>query len=129
MILDTTAIIDLLKGNTSISEKIKELERKNVSFSTTSVSIFEIWQGTSDIVDERRLEKIISLLDSLNVFNFDSSAAKVAGAIHSSLKKLGTMIDPEDSMIAGIAKINNEVILTRNKKHFQRIQNLKIEFY
>ncbi len=39
------------------------------------------------------------------------------------------MIDPEDAMIAGIALINNESVLTKNVEHFSRIRDLKIETY
>lgn len=39
------------------------------------------------------------------------------------------MIDPEDAMIAGIALINDESVLTRNVEHFSRIRDLKIETY
>lgn len=39
------------------------------------------------------------------------------------------MIDPEDAMIAGIALLSNETILTKNVEHFSRIRNLKIETY
>lgn len=39
------------------------------------------------------------------------------------------MIDPEDAMIAGIALINDESVLTKNVEHFSRIRDLKIETY
>jgi predicted nucleic acid-binding protein len=38
-------------------------------------------------------------------------------------------MDPEDAMIAGIAKSNNKKILTRNLKHFQGIENVTTESY
>ncbi|MBS3136929.1 hypothetical protein J4232_00725 [Candidatus Woesearchaeota archaeon] len=43
--------------------------------------------------------------------------------------KRGIPINPQDSMIAGIAIRNNESVLTRNTKHFERIDNLTIETY
>src|SRR3989344_5060748 len=104
MILDTTAIIDFLRGEPKIIEKIKNLE-------------------------EKKREKINNLLEATANFSLDISAAKEAGSIHASLKKEGIIIDPEDSMIAGIAKINREKILTRNIKHFQRINGIMIETY
>ncbi len=129
MILDTTAIIDLLRGSNAVINKIKELERKNIPLVITSISVFEIWQGTKDIADEGKMEKIYSLLESLGSLSFDIPAAEEAGSVHSHLKKEGKIIDPEDSMIAGIAKIHHETILTRNIKHFQRISGLKLESY
>jgi len=91
--------------------------------------VFELWQGAEDISDKLKLEKIHSLLDSFGSFNLDVPSSKEAGSIHSELRKKGQVIDAADSMIAGIAKINNETILTRNIKHFSRISGLKVESY
>lgn len=41
----------------------------------------------------------------------------------------GEIIDIEDIMIGAIAKRNNETIITRNKKHFEKIPGLKIASY
>ena len=129
MILDTTAIIDLLKGDKNIEEKIKYLNENNVAFLFTSISVFEIWQGSEDVGNEEKLEKIRFLLNSFGSFDFNVLCAEEAGSNHPKLKLEGQIIDPEDSMIAGIAKINNETVLTKNAKHFSRIQGLKIESY
>ena len=129
MILDTTAIIDLLHGNNEVVNKIKELQRKNIPLVITSISVFEIWQGTKDIADREKMERIYYLLESLGNLSFDIPSAEEAGSIHAYLKKEGKIIEPEDSMIAGIAKIHHETILTRNIKHFQRISGLKLESY
>ena len=129
MILDTTAIIDLLRGEPRVIEKINNLEEKNIPLYLTSVSVFEIWQGIKDLLDEKKRDKINNLLETMANFSFDISAAKEAGSIHASLKKEGKVIDPEDSMIAGIAKVNKEKILTRNIKHFQRIHGIIVESY
>ncbi len=129
MILDTTAIIDILRGDPLIIAKIKNLDKENTPVYFTSISVFEIWQGVKDTTDNKKREEISLLLESIANFTFDVSAAKEAGSIHASLRRSGQIIDPEDSMIAGIAKIRKEKILTRNLKHFQRIQNLMVEGY
>ena len=129
MILDTNVIIDLLRGERNIINKIRDLEKKNITILLTSISVFEIWQGLNDMVDLKKLEKIQFLLDSICTFYFDTSTAKEAGHIYALLRRNGQIIDPEDSMIAGIAKFHREPILTKNTKHFERINGLKIETY
>jgi len=91
--------------------------------------VFEIWQGTQNIVNPEKRERISLLLESLGMFPFDVLSAKEAGSIHALLKKERTLIDPEDSMIAGITKIHHETLLTRNMKHFSRIKHLPLETY
>ena len=129
MILDTTAIIDLLRGDKSILKRVESLEKINAPVSTTSISIFELWQGTIDMKDDKKRNKICTLLESIGSLQFDVQSAKEAGLIYSNLRKSGNIIDPEDCMIAGIVKINKETLLTRNKKYFSRIDQLKVEYY
>lgn len=129
MILDTTALIDIIKGNPAIDKKLDELEDNNIATFITSVSVFEIWQGSADIENKEEFHKIQILLESLGVFLFDIPSAQEAGTIHASLKKKGMVIDPEDSMIAGIAKNRQEPLLTRNVKHFDRVPGLDVQTY
>jgi len=129
MIMDTTALIDLLRSHQDIIIKLKELQQKNTPLFLTSISVFELWQGISDVHNEKKSQQLHNLLESLGVFVFDIPAAKAAGTIHAGLKEEGQTIDSEDSMIAGIAKVHHETILTRNVKHFGRISDLQIEAY
>ena len=128
MILDTSVLIDLLRGNREVVEKIRSLENRHVTLSLTTVSVFELWQGT-DEVNEKKRERLHFLLESIASFSLDTNAAKEAGKIHAALRKEGRIIDLEDSMIAGIAKVKQEPLLTRNTDHFGRINGLIIETY
>jgi len=128
MIFDTTVLADLLRNNSDIKEKIKELRNKKVEFSTTTISVFEIWEGTKDTTEKQKIE-IEELFESIPIIKFDKDSAKLGGLIQAALRKQGNMIEPQDCMIAGIAIMNNKKVLTRNIKHFSRIQNLQIETY
>lgn len=129
MILDTTFIIDLLNGDNNSVEKSKEIDDKNIPVFTTSVSVFEMWQGLEDIKSKEKLDKINILLTNIGLLNLDLESAKIGGKIHAELNNQGLQIQPEDSMIAGICIKNNKKIVTRNVKHFNRIKDLEIETY
>jgi predicted nucleic acid-binding protein len=45
------------------------------------------------------------------VFPMDFESASEGGLIFAARKKKGRTVDPEDGMIAGIAKLNHETIL------------------
>ncbi|MBS3149379.1 PIN domain-containing protein [Candidatus Woesearchaeota archaeon] len=129
MILDTTFIIDLLNNDPSAVDKAKYLEKANLPVFTTAVTVFEIWQGTSDIKSKQKLDNINTLLESLGLLDLDLESAKIGGKLHSELYAQGNPIQPEDSMIAGICIKNNKKLLTRNIKHFSKIKKLQIETY
>lgn len=128
MIADTTFFIDLLKNKQEAVKKAEEIERNSIELTTTSITVFELWRGFGQL-DTNKKEKASQLIEQLTIYPLQLTTAKKAGQIANELDRKGQEIDPEDIMIAAIAIENNEEILTRNEKHFNRIQNLKIQTY
>jgi tRNA(fMet)-specific endonuclease VapC len=58
---------------------------------------------------------------------FDDPAAEVYGRIRAHLAGLGTMIGPNDLMIAAIALANGLILVTHNTAEFSRVPGLTIE--
>ena len=93
-------------------------------------TIFELHIGVGlsvRSVEER--EKVLGILRSLPHLSLDVASASKAGLIYAQRVKEKIKIDPEDAMLAGIAIQNNEPLLTRNKKDFAGIPELKVESY
>jgi len=125
--LETTFLIDILKGDPGVKDIMNSLER-NILL-PASPSVMELWSGAllADL-PEKEKEKIGSLLESLAVLPLDEAAAKGAGEIEVSLLKKGEMIDVEDVMIAAIAITNGEKLVSRDP-HYARVKNLRLEKY
>ena len=129
MILDTTFVVDLLRGKYNAASKLKQLEAENVPYAISTPTIYELWSGLISLEkSEVEIQKTDSLIKEQIVYPLDEVSAEVAGKLDGKLIKKGTKIDPEDVMIAGIAIANNKKILTRDE-HFSRIDGLKIEVY
>lgn len=130
MLLDTSFVIDLLRGREAAVKKIKQLESESIATNISAPTIFEVFVGIS-LTKKASSEKkrIMDVLESWGTLVLDSESAALGGRIHGQLIEEGQMIDPEDSMIAGIVIVNNETLLTRNDKHFSRVPGLKIETY
>ena len=128
--LDTSFIIDVLRGNPEINKIEKALEVSSKPVNVTTVTIMEVSRGIhlSNFPEIEKI-KVHKLLSSLNILNFDKEAAFIAGEIETGLIRKGEKIDLEDIMTAAIVINNNETLLTRNTKHFSRINNLKLEAY
>ncbi len=128
--LDSSFIIDNFRGETRAVEMRKSLEKRGeVLFIPTPV-IMELALGahlSKRMEDEK--EKINRFLSDSTILEFDKESAFLGGKIEAELMKKGSLIEPEDIMIAAIAMINNEPLVTRNTKHFARIEGLKIEGY
>ena len=127
--LDTSAIIDIFKGD----EKVKELLGTiSEPLALTQASYLELIFGLnlSSLVYSDEEEFYDELFSDLKCFSMDINSLKKASKIFWTLKGKGQMIDQFDSVIAGIF-LNNKVnsIITRNVKHFEKIDGLKVLRY
>ncbi len=130
MIADTTFIIDLMNNDERAVAKLQELIKRSEPQSVTALTIFELFSGLARCnkpAEERN--KIMKTLSGQLVVHLDSDSAEKGGEIDGSLIKEGKGIDAIDCMIAGIALIKNDIILTRNVKDFSKIKGLNFELY
>ncbi len=128
-VLETTFVIDLLRGKPQIKELKDELDKTEATLAIAAPSVMEIWSGAelSNVPESERV-KINELLLSLIVLVLDEKAAKKAGEIEAGLLKAGQPIDTEDVMIAAIALVNGEKVVTRDA-HYSRIPGLRVLKY
>lgn len=127
--LDTTFIIDLLRGKEEISSLKDNLDRTESRLAIAAPSVMELWVGTQLVSksDEEKA-KIDELLHSLIILELDEHSAKLAGEIEATLIRKGQVIDTEDCMIAGITINSGETLVTRDA-HFARIPGLRVLKY
>lgn len=127
--LDTTAIVDFFKGDPKI---MKLLENLDEPLSSTIINYQEIMFGL-DLENPHHLEeeKYYDLFfNSIFTFHLDEESSKKATKIDWKLKKKGISSGRFDSIIAGIITKNGvNKIITRNVKHFDKIEGLKVISY
>lgn len=130
MLADTTFIIDIMKKDAGAIQRAKELSDASVSILVGSPTIFELYVGVGlSVRSGEEREKVLSVIRSLAHLPLDVESASKAGMIYAQRIRERTEIDPEDAMLAGIAIQNKEPLLTRNRKHFAGIAELKLESY
>ncbi|MCE7743669.1 MAG: type II toxin-antitoxin system VapC family toxin [Candidatus Heimdallarchaeota archaeon] len=125
--LDSDILIAYLRGNQTAKEKITELEKQGIVH-ITPISAYELYFGAYlSNESAKNLQAVSALLSYFPILPFSKNEAKLAGEFSASLHKDGSPIGIRDCMIAGIAKVHNKLIITRNTRHFSRIPDLKIE--
>lgn len=77
----------------------------------------------------RRTRENLALLDTLGfeVLPFDVEDARVAAKIRSELEAVGRSIGPYDVLIAGQALARGLVLVTANRREFDRVAGLTCE--
>lgn len=132
ILLDTTFLIDLLKQRKQAVDKANELSDRD-SLATTYVNVYELMLGVyslEEIDHDKKLRDAEVLMDRLQILKLDKNSAIRSAKIGGSLSLKGSIIGDTDNMIAGIALSNGiNIIVTRDRRHFERIKGIKVESY
>ena len=124
-LLDTNTIIYFFKGMGNISKNLFNIPPKDIF--VPSIVVYELEVGIAKSNDsQKRQEQLKRLLSQINVIDFAQKEAIESAKIRADLEKKGTPIGSIDVLIAGCAKANNLILVTRNTKEFQRVENLQI---
>jgi predicted nucleic acid-binding protein len=108
VLLDTDVLIDHLRG------------RRHLETGDTAVSALtrtELFAG-----DERQEDAIAALLEDCEEINVDPRIARRAGRI-----KRQTGLQIADALIAATALEHELPLMTRNRRHFDRVVGLRLQ--
>lgn len=126
--IDTNILIEFLRGNNEIIDKLNSLIINNQIF-ITPINLCELYQGAYiSNNSEFKVRQIKELISSFYILEFDENIALEFGKEYARLRSLGKMIDEFDLIIGCFCKNNNLILLTRNKKHFENL-GIKIEVW
>lgn len=124
IVVDSDILIDLLREKDEAVKKIKELE-KNEELATTDINVFELYYGAyKSNKKDKNLSSTRGLLKNLTLLHTTEEAMETGSRIYSDMKAKGKSIDIRDVLIAAITLQNGASLLTRNREHFERIEEL-----
>ena len=122
IIADTDVLIDFLSGQGPGAERVA-FELQHGALSTTVITRFELLGETLPGKSGRQVDQ---LLEALPCLSLDAEASDLAAQVRRKLCATGREIGMGDSLIAGIVLKNKGVLMTRNKKHFLKIEGLRL---
>lgn len=126
-LLDSNVWIRYLTGRSLIlRQKIGKMDPARLK--VCSVVKGELFYGAAKsqrpLETLREQKTLLALFDS---YSFDDLAAEIYAQIRAKLAEKGTLIGPNDMMIASIAQANNLVLVTANTREFSRVEGLIFE--
>lgn len=121
MLLDTTVLVDIDRGVEQ--RKMNHL----ISLSphiVSSATIMEI--STGFFRSNRKAIMLDEFISPLTVIPINRKVARKAGKIAAGLIDKGNRIEINDLYIAATALLHEETVLTKNVKHYGRIDDLEV---
>ncbi len=133
--LDTSVIVDLLgrggrRRQAQARARLHQLVAGGESLATTRFSQAELWVGVERSRDPNaEAQAVRTCLADLEMLEFSEPAALAFGEISAYLQARGQPAGDMDVLIASVAVVNAETLVTRNPRHFVVIPGLVVESY
>lgn len=123
-LLDTNAVIALLRGDRSFLSRLTEQTPANCLIS--AIVAHELFYGA---YKGRRTADNLARISAMRfeILAFDNEDARCAGKIRAVLAQAGTPIGAYDILIAGQALARNMTLVTHNMREFSRVPELNVE--
>ncbi|MDG5821885.1 PIN domain-containing protein [Natronococcus sp. A-GB7] len=129
MILDSTFIHDVLRGDDAAINRLAELRDESDPVALSSLTVFEVGVGLRG-ESARYREQFGEVVDDLVVLPVTDTTARQAISIQHELLDRGERIGARDVLIAGTAVGTPDPrVLTRNVDEFARVDDLEAESY
>ena len=121
ILIDTSVLIDHFRRKDKTKTLLSKLLIECDLF-ISSITDYEFRAGSNEA------NKLIvnNYLNEFKLLDFNLDCSKKACNIREKLKRINKIIDLPDLFIAATALVNDLPLATLNKKHFERIENLKL---
>jgi predicted nucleic acid-binding protein len=125
--LESTFLIDLLKGDAAATAKMREIEALGEAVSIAAPSLTELLLG-AHFKGGALLKETLDLVARVDTLDVDGTVAAEAGRLGAELLRRGEGLPTTDLLIAAAARLRGHVLVTRDTD-FGRIPGLVVEGY
>ncbi|MGC0055736.1 type II toxin-antitoxin system tRNA(fMet)-specific endonuclease VapC (plasmid) [Brucella pituitosa] len=124
--LDTNICIFTIKNR---PKQVREaFNRFHDQLCISSISLMElIYVAEKSANPEKNLAVVEGFAARLEVLSYDETAANHTGQLRAELARNGTPIGPYDQLIAGHARSRGLIVVTNNRREFDRVPGLRVE--
>jgi hypothetical protein len=81
-------------------------------------------RGTKDIPKAKKL-----LEEGFSIIFHDNSIIQKASEIWTNTKRKGEILDDRDILIGAVSAVRGLLLHTKNKKHYERLEEFGVKFY
>jgi tRNA(fMet)-specific endonuclease VapC len=125
-LIDTDWVIDHFNGILKATGRLRELQPRGLAVSIISVA--ELWEGVHFSRDPAQSQaQLQRFLEGLIVLGFDEATCNRFCQFRGELRIPSQTVGDFDLLIAATALVHDLTLLTNNRRHFERIRDLRVE--
>lgn len=115
VLVDTDMLIDYVKGAAELP-----LEPLFI----TEITLYEFVRGTKNVSKAKAL-----IEEAFLIVYHDNPIIQKASEIWVQIKRRGEILDDRDILIGAASAVRGMPLLTRNKKHYERLKDFGVTFF
>ena len=126
-LLDANFCIQYLNGRSENVRRRLESERPEDIVLCSVVKAELLYGAFKSARPTENLARLWPFFRRFSSLPFDDRAAETYGEIRARLERAGTLIGPNDLLIAAIALSRDVTLVTHNTREFSRVEGLRLE--
>ena len=111
-LLDTNIISYLLKGNTTMLQKLDALVEDDNEIAIPSIAYYEIKRGLIASGASTKMLRFLRFVEEIGVAELTTTTLDVAAQVYAELKKSGKLIEDDDLFIGSTALEHGAILVT-----------------
>jgi len=123
--LDTDFLIEFDRQQPQAVSRMESMAAKGEVVYTTIFNVSEYYAGVLKSKNKSALRLAKDYLEDFSILQLDEESALIWARLYNELR--ANQIGDRDLFIASIALSNKQTLITRNKKHFERVPGLEVE--
>lgn len=129
MILDTTFLVDLARGDAGARTLLATLEGGSEALRVPAPAVAKLLEAAQrSRHPPRDLERLRDLLLAVPQAPFEGPHAVACARILADASRAGAPLDPFDAMVAAVAQVEDETLVTRNRE-LERVDGVRVRGY
>ena len=125
-LVDTDILSLFFKRHPFVTARFDAYSQQYGTINLSIITYYEIVSGLKHRDAQKKLASFLAFAARNTVLALTEHSVTIAAEHYATLRKHGTPLPDIDLFIAGIALANNLILVTRNEKHFDRIEGLEL---
>ena len=122
ILIDACVLIEHFRSKNKENTLFEKLLRQRKKLYVSAVAKYEVLSGAH----ERDMSEWRRVFDDIAVLAFDEATILTARDVYRQLKQDRKLLDLGDILIAATAIVSDLPLVTLNRNHFERIQDLRL---
>jgi tRNA(fMet)-specific endonuclease VapC len=126
-LIDTDILSLFFRGHPQVVAQFGAYTKVYDKINISIITYYEILSGLKHRDAHKQLEVFLDFTSQNEVIPLTESSVSLSADMYAATRTQGSPIDDIDILIAGIAMANDWVMVTHNRKHFEKLDGIEIK--